>query len=74
MEIHLTPEQEAHLLRVADHEGKKPEQLIVDLTLTLLDDDSRTRATLRERIAEADRGVFIEEQEMDARFEKMMRS
>jgi predicted transcriptional regulator len=74
MEIHLTPEQEAHLLQVADHEGKGPEQLIVDLTRTLLEDDLRARAILRERIAEADRGIFIEEEEMASRFEKMMRS
>jgi len=33
-----------------------------------------SRAAVREGIAQADRGEFIEEEEMDARFEEMLRS
>jgi predicted transcriptional regulator len=72
MEIHLSPEQEAHLFQIAEHEGKKPEQLIVDAALSLLADDEDFRHAVREGLAQADAGNFIEEEEMDARFKKMM--
>ena len=42
--------------------------------LRLLAEDARFRAAVRERIAQADRGEVIEEEEMDARFEEMLRS
>jgi len=35
--------------------------------LRLLEQDARFRAAVREGIAQADRGEFIEEEEMDAR-------
>jgi uncharacterized protein (DUF433 family) len=37
-------------------------------------DEPRFRAAVREGIAQADRGEFIEEEEMDARLEQMLRS
>ena len=42
--------------------------------LRLLDDEARFRAAVREGLAQAGRGEFIEEEEMDARFEEMLRS
>lgn len=48
-----------------------PEQ---EAQLSLLQDDARFRAAVREGIAQADRGEFIEEEEMDARLEQMLRS
>jgi predicted transcriptional regulator len=73
MEVHLTPEQEAHLSQIAQHEGKHPEQLIAETVLSLLDEDESFRLAVQQGLAQADAGVFIEEEEMDARFEKMMR-
>lgn len=40
----------------------------------LLEEDARFRSAAREGIAQADRGEFIEEEEMDARLEQMLRS
>jgi predicted transcriptional regulator len=40
----------------------------------LLEQDARFRAAVREGIAQADRGEFIEEEEMDARIERMLNS
>jgi predicted transcriptional regulator len=51
-----------------------PERLLIDAALRLIDEDARYRAAVREGIAQADRGEFIEEDEMDARFEEMLRS
>ncbi len=74
MEIPLTPDQEAHLRQMAQHQGKEVGQLVMDAVLNFANDHDRIRETLRERIQEADRGVFIEEEEMDTRFQRMIRS
>ena len=74
MEVHFTSEQEAQLSQIATKAGTDPERLVKDAALSLLQEDARFRAAVREGIAEADRGEFIEEQEMDARLEQMLRS
>ena len=74
MEVHFTPEQEAQLVRMAGAAGTYPEALVKKATLRLLEDELRFRAAVQEGIAQADRGEFIEEEEMDARFEEMLHS
>jgi predicted transcriptional regulator len=65
MEVQFTPEQEAQLSHIATKAGT---------ALRLLDEDAHFRAAVRAGIEQADRGEFIEEAEMDARFEQMLRS
>jgi predicted transcriptional regulator len=72
MEVHLTPEQEAELSKVANAEGVDPEALLKNAALRLLD-DARFRAAVREGIAHADRGEFVPEEQVDALFEPMLR-
>jgi predicted transcriptional regulator len=48
--------------------------LVKDAALRLLQDEARFRTAVREGVAQADRGEFIEEEEMDARLEQMLRS
>jgi predicted transcriptional regulator len=74
MELHFTPEQQAQLAQIASRAGTDPENLLIDAALRLIDEETRYRAAVREGIAQADRGEFIEEDEMDARFEEMLRS
>jgi predicted transcriptional regulator len=74
MEVHFTPEQEAQLEQIATRSGTDTERLVKDAALRLLAEDARFRAAVREGIEQADRGFFIEEEEMDARFEEMLRS
>jgi predicted transcriptional regulator len=74
MQVHFTPEQEAQLAQIASREGIDVEHLVKDAALRLLEEDARFRAAVREGIAQADRGEFIEEAEMDARLEQMLRS
>jgi predicted transcriptional regulator len=74
MEVHLTPEQEAQLAQIATNEGTEPERLVKDAALRLLQEDARFRAAVREGIAQADRGEFIEDDKMSARLEQMLRS
>ncbi len=74
MEVRFTPEQEAQLAQMATQAGLEPERLVKDAALRLVEEDARFRAAVREGIAQADRGQFIEESEMDARLEQMFRS
>jgi predicted transcriptional regulator len=74
MEVHFTPEQEAQLSRIATKSGIDAERLVKDAALRLLQEDARFRATVQQGIAQADRGEFIEEEEMDARLEQILRS
>jgi predicted transcriptional regulator len=74
MEVHFTPEQEARLAEIATAAGTDAERLVRDAALRLLQEDARFRAAVQEGIAQADRGEFIEDDEMDARLEQMLRS
>jgi predicted transcriptional regulator len=74
MQVHFTQEQENQLSQMAVYSGTDAERLVVDATLRMLQEDARFRAAVRVGIAEADRGEFIEEEEMIARFEEMLRS
>ena len=73
MEVHFTPEQEARLDRFARIFGTPAEELVKDAALRLLEEDAHFRTAVREGAAQADRGEFIEEDEMNARFEQMLR-
>jgi predicted transcriptional regulator len=74
MEVHFTPEQEAQLTQIATSAGTDAERLVMEAALRLLDEDACFRAAVRDGIAQADRGELIEEEEMDIRFEQMLRS
>lgn len=60
--------------QVARYAGIDPERLVKDAALRVLEEEARFRAAVREGTAQADRGEFIEEEEMDARLEQMLRS
>jgi predicted transcriptional regulator len=74
MELHFTPEEEAHLSQIAAQEGTDAERLVKDAALRLLEEDARFRAAVREGVAQAERGQFIDQEEMDALLEQMLRS
>jgi predicted transcriptional regulator len=73
MEIQITPEQEAQLAQIAAHLQKDPHQLVMDAALRLIDEDDQFRSGVRKGMEEADRGDLIDEAEMDARVERMLR-
>ena len=74
MEVHFTPEQESQLSQIASHAGMDTERLVKDAALRLLEQDTRFRAAVQAGIAQADRGEFIEEEEMEVRIERMLNS
>ncbi|MBC7926227.1 MAG: hypothetical protein H7039_11275 [Bryobacteraceae bacterium] len=72
MEVHFTSEQETRLAQIAASTGTDTEALVKGAALRLLEEDARFRAAVMQGKAFADRGEFIEEEEMDARFEQML--
>jgi predicted transcriptional regulator len=73
MEVHFTPEQEAQLSQMASKVGTDPERLVKDVLVRYLDDEARFLEAVEKGIAAAERGEFIEEEEMDARIERMFK-
>ena len=74
MEVHFTPEQEAQLTEIAVKAGTDPERLVKEVLVRYLDDEAQFFAAVEEGMAAAKRGEFIEEDEMDARIERMFKS
>jgi predicted transcriptional regulator len=74
MEVPFTPDQEAQLAQIANHEGTDLEHLVKDAALRLLEQDKKFRAAVQKGIEQADRGEFVEEGEMDARIDRMLNS
>lgn len=74
MEVQFTPEQEVQLAEIASKEGTDAQRLVKNAALRLLEEDARFRAAVREGCTQADHGQFIEEPEMDALFEQMLRA
>jgi SOS response regulatory protein OraA/RecX len=73
MEVPFTADKEAQLVRMATKSGTDALHLVKDAALRLLEEDARFRAAVKEAIAQADGGEFIEE-EIHARFEQMLKS
>ncbi len=73
MEVHFTPEQEARLAQMTTKVGTDPERLVKDVLVRYLDDEARFLEAVEKGIAAAERGEFIEEEEMDARVERMFK-
>jgi predicted transcriptional regulator len=73
MEVHFTPEQQARLAQMAMKAGTAPERLVTRVVARYLDEEAGFLAAVERGIAVAERGEFIEEEEMDARLEAMFR-
>jgi predicted transcriptional regulator len=67
MEVHLSPEQQAKLMEIATKAGTTPERLVADVVARYLEEEARFLAAVEKGIAAAERGEFVEEDEMDAR-------
>jgi predicted transcriptional regulator len=74
MEVHFTPEQQAQLAEIATKAGTVPERLVMKVVARYLDDEAHFLAAVEKGIAAAERGEFIEEEEMDARLEAMFKA
>lgn len=74
MEVHFTPDQLQRLSQIAAHAGTDPEHLLKDAALRLMEEDAKYRAAVCEGIAAADRGEFVEDEEVRHWLEERERS
>lgn len=71
MEVEFTPEQQAQLAQKARQAGTDPEHLVTAVVSRYLGEEARFLAAVEKGIAAADRGEFVEEEEMDRWLEEM---
>ena len=74
MEVQFTPEQEAELSRIARHAGTNVEHLVKDAALHLLEEDTRFREGVQRGISAAERGEFVDNEQVWANVEKLLQS
>lgn len=74
MEVHFTPEQQAQIAQVASKAGTVPERLVTNVVVRYLAEEARFLSAVEKGLAAAERGEFIEEEEMDARLEAMFKA
>lgn len=69
----FSPEQQARLTEMATKAGTDPEHLVAKVVARYIDEEARFLAAVENGIAAAERGEFVEEEEMDARLEAMFK-
>lgn len=71
MKIRLPPELEAKVARSSAQQGRTADELIQDAVVRYFDDEAASLAAVDKGLAAAERGEFIEEDQMNARLERM---
>ena len=74
MELHLQPELEAKLNRLAETTGQTTEQLALDLLATSIEHDEWFRREVEKGRASARAGRLLDREELVARIEKRYRA
>ena len=74
MEVHLPQNQEAQLNDLAAQTGRGTDDLVQEAVARMLAHNDWFKAQVQIGIDQIARGEFIEEEEMDARVERMLRS
>jgi predicted transcriptional regulator len=74
MEVHFPPDVETRLQQVAVANGKDAEQLVKDTVARMLENQARFAAGVQRGIEQADRGEFVEHQDVVNRIDKLFHS
>jgi predicted transcriptional regulator len=74
MEVHFSPDVETRLQQVASAHGKDAEQLVKDTVARMLENQARFTAGVQRGIEQADRGEFVEHEEVLTRIDRLFRS
>ena len=72
MEVRLQPEKEARLAQIAAQRGLKTDELAEQVLSRYLEDDKRFIEAVNIGIAAADRGEFVEHDEVRARIKQIL--
>jgi predicted transcriptional regulator len=73
MAVHLTPEQEEELSKLAGRTGRNAEELAQAVIGYYLDHEARFVETVRRGLDTLDRGDFVSHEEVGARTERLFR-
>lgn len=74
MEVQLPQQQESQLNELASRTGRGTDELVQEAVAQLLVRNEHFRQQVQVGIDQIKRGEFIEEEEMDARMERMLHS
>ena len=74
MEVHLNPDKEAQLDQIATRRGVDKTELAQEVLSRYLEDDTRFIEAVNLGLAAADRGEFVEHEEVWANVEKILQS
>jgi predicted transcriptional regulator len=74
MEVHLPQNQEAQLTELANKTGRGTDDLVQEAVARLLAHNEWFKQQVQVGMDQIARGEFIEEEEMDARVERMLQS
>jgi predicted transcriptional regulator len=74
MEVHLTPEQESKLSRLAMDKGRDADELAREVLGYYLENESRFVEAVKLGEAELDRGEYLTHEEVGARIERLLQS
>jgi len=74
MEVHFSPDVETRLQQVASANGKDAEQLVKDTVARMLENQARFVDGVQRGIGQADRGEFVEHQDVLKRIDGLFRS
>ena len=74
MEVRLLPDQEAQLNEIAARTGRGTDDLVQEAVAKFLSFQEWLKQQAQVGIDQIERGEFIEEEEMDARVERMLNS
>ncbi len=74
MEVHLPPDKEARLAQIAAHKGRNTDELVQAVLDSYLEYDARFIEAVNLGLAAADRGEFVEHEEVWANVEKILQS
>ena len=72
MEVRLQPEKEAQLAKIAAQRGLKMDELAEQVLSRYLEDDKRFIEAVNIGIAAADRGEFVEHEEVGRRIKQIL--
>jgi predicted transcriptional regulator len=73
MEVRLQPEKEAQLAQIAAQRGLKTDELAQQVLSRYLENDTRFIDAVNLGMAAADRGEFVEHDEVGAKIQKILR-
>jgi predicted transcriptional regulator len=74
MEIRLQPEKEAQLAQIAAQRGLNTDELAQQVLSRYLEDDTRFIEAVNLGLAAADRGDFVEHEEVGKKLKQILRS